>query len=237
MNTALIPHSFEGRIVRTHVDDQGLPWFSAKDVCLILGIANHRDAVSKLDDDEKVSVLLDGSQKQIVVNESGLYTLIFRSNKIEARRFKKWVTSEVLPSIRKTGSYSRASWIEARAEGKNVRKITTDIISTFIDYAKRQGSQSAEMYFMNFSKMVNAELLEIEGKKPAQIRDQLNVMQLHQLSVAEQIVSRTIVECMAQGRFYKDVYQDAKKRIQVYASTVGRSRIGASERQVVGLIA
>jgi Rha family phage regulatory protein len=128
------------------------------------------------------------------------------------------------------------SWIAARAEGKEVRKITTDIIAAFIEYARRQGSQSAEKYFMNFSKMVNAELLEIEGKKPANLRDHLNTMQLHQLSVAEQIISRSIVECMARGAYYKDVYQDAKKRIQVYASTVGRSRIGASERQVVGLL-
>lgn len=240
MSTALIQHTFEGHQVRTQLDETGQPWFSAKDVCLVLGYSKYRDAISKLDEDEMRPVKMDtlgGKQSLIAINESGLYSLILRSNKPEARRFKKWVTSEVLPSIRKTGGYSRSSWIEARTEGKNVRKITTDIISSFIEYAKRQGSQSAEMYFMNFSKMVNAELLEIEGKKPANIRDQLNVMQLHQLSVAEQVISRTIVECMAQGRFYKDVYQDAKKKIQVYAATVGRSRVGASERQVVGLIA
>lgn len=84
-------------------------WFVAKDVCSNLGIEYHRDALTRLDNDERGSVLLDtlgGIQKVAAVNESGLYSLVFQSRKPGAKKFRKWVTMEVLPSIRKTGSYT-----------------------------------------------------------------------------------------------------------------------------------
>ena len=94
--------------IRVQVINQE-PWFVAKDVCDALTIEKHRDAVSRLDDDERGSVVVDtlgGKQAVAAVNESGLYNLIFQSRKPEAKVFRKWVTGEVLPSIRKTGSYS-----------------------------------------------------------------------------------------------------------------------------------
>uniref|UniRef100_UPI0038D1A47B BRO family protein n=1 Tax=Haematospirillum jordaniae TaxID=1549855 RepID=UPI0038D1A47B len=104
----IIPFSFEGHGVRTIVDESGQPWFVASDVCLALEISNSRDAISRLDDDEKSVGIADtpgGQQEMNIINESGLYSLILTSRKPAAKRFKKWVTSEVLPSIRKTGSY------------------------------------------------------------------------------------------------------------------------------------
>ena len=87
----------------------GDPWFVAKDACDCLEIANVSQACQALDEDEKgicKVYTLGGSQDMMLISESGLYTLIMRSNKPEAKVFRKWVTSEVLPSIRKTGSYS-----------------------------------------------------------------------------------------------------------------------------------
>lgn len=87
----------------------GESWFSGKDVCYSIGISKYRDFLSKLDDDERVSTNMDtlgGNQQITVVNESGLYHLIFLSRKPEAKAFRKWVTNEVLPSIRRTGGYS-----------------------------------------------------------------------------------------------------------------------------------
>lgn len=87
------------------------PWFVAADVCAVLGIKNVSDAIIKsLDEDEYSRLNLGysgsrGNPNVNVVNESGLYSLILRSNKPEARKFRKWVTAEVLPSIRKTGQY------------------------------------------------------------------------------------------------------------------------------------
>jgi anti-repressor protein len=92
------------------------PYFVAKDVCEILEIKNSRDALSRLDDDEKDAVGLTDTigrnQKMAVVNESGLYELIFASRKPETKLFKKWVKQEVLPSIRKHGAYMTPQKIE-----------------------------------------------------------------------------------------------------------------------------
>ena len=91
------------------IDRDGEPWFVLADVCRELEIANPSDAASRLDADEKDTLgIADGigrQKLQTVINESGLYSLILTSRKEGAKRFKKWVTSEVLPAIRKTGSY------------------------------------------------------------------------------------------------------------------------------------
>lgn len=99
--------TYGGNEVRT-VQKNGEPWFVLKDVCAILGIGNNRMASDRLDTDEKgVSQIdtLGGKQEMTVINESGLYNVILRSDKPEAKPFRKWVTSEVLPSIRRTGGY------------------------------------------------------------------------------------------------------------------------------------
>lgn len=101
--------NYEGQKVRT-VINCGEPWFIAKDVCDILEIQNSRDAVGRLDEDEKSTVVLTdgtpGNPNQTIVNEPGLYSLILGSRKPEAKTFKRWITHEVIPSIRKTGAYA-----------------------------------------------------------------------------------------------------------------------------------
>ena len=95
--------------VRVSADEKGELWFVVADVCRVLDIKNSRDAVAYLDDDEKGVVNTDtlgGKQEMNIIKESGLYSLILRSRKPEAKAFRKWITSEVIPSIRKTGSYS-----------------------------------------------------------------------------------------------------------------------------------
>lgn len=93
--------------VRTVLQD-GQPWFVALDVCNALGIKNNRDALTRLDEDEKGVGLTDtngGRQEVVIINEPGLYSLVLRSRKPEAKAFKRWITHEVIPSIRRTGSY------------------------------------------------------------------------------------------------------------------------------------
>lgn len=99
--------NYQSNEVRT-VEMNGEPWFVLKDVCNILNINNASDVYNRLDDDEKGIAQIDtlgGRQKMSTVNESGLYHVILRSDKPEAAPFRKWVTSEVLPSIRKNGGY------------------------------------------------------------------------------------------------------------------------------------
>jgi prophage antirepressor-like protein len=99
--------SEEKRPFRT-LDKNGEPWFVLTDVCRELGIGNPTDAAGRLDDDEvgiDVVETAGGKQSVVTISESGLYSLIMTSRKEGAKRFKKWVTAEVLPAIRKTGRY------------------------------------------------------------------------------------------------------------------------------------
>ena len=91
------------------------PWFVAKDVCDALEIKNSRQALTRLDEDEKSDVILnDGSQNRnmSIVNEYGLYNLVLASRKQEAKQFKRWITHEVIPTIRKHGAYLTEDKIE-----------------------------------------------------------------------------------------------------------------------------
>lgn len=93
------------RAIRGENDE---PWFVAKDVCAALGLGNSRQALARLDDDEKGVISTDtpgGEQQMQAVNEPGLYVLVLSSRKPEARAFKRWVTHEVLPALRRDGGY------------------------------------------------------------------------------------------------------------------------------------
>lgn len=103
------PYAFDGQEVRVTTDQHGVPWFIAADVCAALGLGNSRQAITRLDDDERGVISTDtpyGKQPMNAVNEPGLYSLILSSRKPDAKRFKRWVTHEVLPAIRRTGSYA-----------------------------------------------------------------------------------------------------------------------------------
>lgn len=112
MNDVTIFRKDEFGAVRA-VTLEGEPWFVAADVCRALGLGNSSMAVSKLDDDEKMTLSLTdshsgqrgGAQMATIINEPGLYALVLSSRKPEAKAFKRWITHEVIPSIRKTGGY------------------------------------------------------------------------------------------------------------------------------------
>lgn len=96
--------------VRTVTGPDGGIWFVAKDVCECLGLANPNDAISQLDEDEKGVAIVDtlgGKQEMATISEPGLYSLTLRSRKPEAKTFKRWITHDVLPSLRKTGGYGK----------------------------------------------------------------------------------------------------------------------------------
>lgn len=109
-SSSLIMKSFENYQIRIITDEQGEPWFVAKDVCEALGHTNSRKALADhVDEEDRNTVTIRdgnrGNPNQATINESGLYSLILGSKLESAKRMKRWVTSEVLPSIRKTGSY------------------------------------------------------------------------------------------------------------------------------------
>lgn len=105
--SSLTVFAFNSQEIRTVIIDEDV-WFVAKDVCEILEIRNTSDALSRLDDDEKGIATTDtpgGKQNIAIVSESGLYALVLTSRKPQAKAFRKWITSDVIPSIRKTGKY------------------------------------------------------------------------------------------------------------------------------------
>lgn len=109
MNNEIQRFDFKGASLRTLTDEAGEPWFVAKDVCDMLELSNVGQALARLDDDEKSSITLNdgtpGNPNRAIVSESGLYALVLASRKPEAHEFKRWVTHDVLPQIRKTGGY------------------------------------------------------------------------------------------------------------------------------------
>ena len=137
MNNELQVFNYEGRKVRT-VEIDGEAWFVAKDICDILGLTNSRKAVKSLDDDEKMTITNSyshsgqrgGAQFRVVVNEPGMYKLIFKSNKPEAKEFTRWVTHEVLPSIRRSGIYMSEQAADAYVNNPELFKQMAERCST-----------------------------------------------------------------------------------------------------------
>ena len=126
-------------------------WFCAKDVCGILEIKNVTQAVQRLDEDERSMFNIGRQGNTNFVNESGLYTLILRSDKKEAKPFRKWITSEVIPAIRKTGKYEekkkpltqaelilqQAQWmVEAESRINNIENDVIGLANTIEDNDK-----------------------------------------------------------------------------------------------------
>lgn len=117
------------------------PWFVAKDVCDALSLTEVSNTLSRLDDDEKLTrtLFVSGQRRSMwLVNESGLYNLIFQSRKPEAKAFRKWVTSEVLPAVRKTGRYEmtgrrmatprQGDYLDLRCEPYNTKWLGTTTV-------------------------------------------------------------------------------------------------------------
>ena len=164
MTADVVPFDFKGQQIRT-VDKHGETWFVARDVCAALGLGNGRDAVSRLDSDgvgnADVIDALGRTQTAMTVNEAGLYELIFQSRVPDAKAFKRWVTHEVLPAIRRTGSFGqvalpssrelalmviaeadRADAAESRVAELEPRAAVADrLISTAGDYSVREAAQ------------------------------------------------------------------------------------------------
>ncbi len=115
----------------------------------------------------------------------------------------------------------------ARIEGKKLRLEETDTIKIFVEYAKKQGSTKANMYYQCLTKMENAALFYIvDGMpKPNNLRDVLDTFQLFQISVADKMVSDTLIRCMEKNMHYKDIYQECADKVRQLVAAIGRTAI------------
>ena len=170
-NTEIIPFAFGDNLVRSWLDEDGNPWWLAKDVAEILGYRMASDMTRNLDDDEKGTHFMrtpGGEQEVSIINESGLYAAILRSNKPEAREFRRWVTHEVLPALRKTGRYSHSAAAPAErlpfdfeALPDDVRRIKPRVRERCMDLALQSArlsgySSQEEQYaiFIDFCRVI-----------------------------------------------------------------------------------
>ncbi|MGR3522700.1 MAG: BRO-N domain-containing protein [Paracoccus sp. (in: a-proteobacteria)] len=150
MTAQIIPFDFEDQAVRVIMRDDD-PWFVAADVCRVLGVANNRDAIARLDEDEKGVGKTDtpgGAQQMVVISESGLYALVLRSNGATTpgtvqHRFRKWVTAEVLPSIRRAGTYTAPAAEPAPSGLDDMPDRETGLWLTLVREARLLGGRDA----------------------------------------------------------------------------------------------
>lgn len=177
--------NYEDKEIRTQLINNE-PWFVGKDVAVILGYSNPRDAINKHIDYEDKGVAkcdtLGGSQDLTVINESGLYSLILSSKLEGAKKFKKWVTSEVLPSIRKHGAYMTNDTLEKALTSpdfliqlatnlkieKEKNKMLTDKIETDrpkVIFAEALAVSEKSILIGELSKILNQNGVEIGAKR------------------------------------------------------------------------
>ena len=129
----------QAKEVRTVIKN-GEPWFVAKDVCEVLELGNPSQALTRLDEDERNTIILNegiGNPEKSIVSESGLYSLILGSRKPEAKQFKRWITHEVIPSIRKHGTYMTPNFVESALNNP-------DTMITFLQKYKEEQQKRIE---------------------------------------------------------------------------------------------
>ena len=172
--------NYQNKNVRT-VEKDGQIWFVAKDVCDVLELTNPTEAIKSLDDDEKNTLRISegiqqnrGNPNVNIISESGLYTLVMRSNKPEAHKFRKWVTSEVLPTLRKTGSYSIPTRETETKPPLSVANEILPITERILAAAGIKGNQLALALDRTAKHYTGVSMLELSGVQlPAPVKEQI----------------------------------------------------------------
>lgn len=218
--------NFEDHEVRT-VEIDGEPWFVGKDVATVLGYANTQKAVrDHVDEEDKLTerIVLSGQNREvIVINESGLYSLILSSKLPNAKEFKRWVTSEVLPSIRKTGSYTyqRANPNEEKA--LQIQEMDTRIRMSeqFLKLAEIETTLSKNYRDILISKSVEALAGEQLLPLPKVVQKTYSAKEVGEmLGVTAQRIGRIAnlnnMKTDEFGEFYKDKSPYSSKEVDVF---------------------
>lgn len=160
--------------------------------------------------------------------EQFTFLVTLMQNSITTVQAKKLITKEFFNMrkwiLEQKTQKQNQQYIETRNQSKLGRKQETDIIKDFIDYAKSQGSKSADKYYMIISKMENSAFFILK-EKFKNVREILNIQQLSKIIIADMIVKEAIIEGMEKEMFYKDIFQLAKKRVVAMANSVGMKEI------------
>lgn len=219
-----------GKIRGVMID--GNPYFVGKDVCVALAYQNPRDILKKhVDEEDKTrGYQIDtpsGKQAMTLINESGLYSLILTSKLPKAKEFKRWVTSEVLPSIRQTGVYvndkAYLKWLETRTQGKITRKQETAAIKNFIAYARSQGCTWKDGFIYGTISVWCNIGAGIAKKKD---RDNATIQQLNTIDLLEgTVVSRILINGVADGLHWTQIWAKVKQQINLFLEVTFQGRL------------
>ena len=225
MNELTIFNNAEFGEIRT-IEVNGTPYFVGKDVATALGYAKPENAISNhVDDEDKTTTLIQGTgsnykSKAVIINESGLYSLILSSKLPNAKKFKHWITSEVLPAIRKTGGYSKpnsydkAKALEVRMMNAKVKMsnqylklASVDTLSE--DWKKILVSKSAEV-------LSGEKLLPLpESEKTYSATDIADMFGVSAQKIGK-IANANDMKTSEYGKFYKDKSRYSNKEVDTF---------------------
>ncbi|MCI8868868.1 MAG: phage repressor protein/antirepressor Ant [Anaerotignum sp.] len=201
--------TYNGNEVRT-VQKDGEPWWVLKDVCEVLGIGNSRMTYERLEEDEKGVSLIDtlgGKQQMQVINESGLYNVIIRSDKPEAKPFRKWITSEVLPSIRRHGAYMTPETLEAAI-------LNPDLLIRLCTALKDEQDKNKALQAANSTLAVDNQIMKPKADYFDEIVDRSLLTNFRETAKQLQIKEKEFIRFLLDRKY---IYRDKKGKIQPYA--------------------
>ena len=175
--------------------------------------------------DQKKYVMDRKSFSILCMRFTGKKALIWQSKFYDAfENMETFIKQQILQS-------QNPAWVAQRESGKIIHREKTDTIKDFVDYAFKQGSSNAKMYYSNIARMENKALFILEQKFP-KFRDILNLNQLSTITSADTIAKRAIIEGMKTDLHYKDIYQLAKKRVETFAEIHGKTFIPTTQIQI-----
>lgn len=196
--------------VRT-VEMNGEPWFVLKDVCEVLGIADHKVTARRLETDEVCQTPLTDSmgrqQETTVINESGLYNVILRSDKPEAKPFRKWVTSEVLPSIRKHGAYMTPETLQAAI-------LNPDTMIQLCQQLKAEQDKNAALTAANSQLTVDKQIMQPKADYFDELVDRNLLTSFRETAKQLEIKEKVLIQFLLEKKY---IYRDKKGKLMPYA--------------------
>jgi len=193
------------------------PWWVLKDVCVILGIGNVTDTANRLDEDEKaelglIEVSSNGvsqTRKRLIINESGLYSVILRSDKPEAKAFRRWITHEVLPAIKKTGGYIPVN--EADTDMEILSKAILIANKTIAE----QGQRLGQLQTANSQLTVDNQIMQPKADYFDELVDRNLLTNFRDTAKELKVKERVFVSFLLEHKY---VYRDQKGKLSPYAS-------------------
>lgn len=201
--------NYNGNEVRT-IQKDGEPWWVLKDVCEVLGLSSPHKVFDRLDEDEKGRNQIPtpgGEQEMTVVNESGLYNVILRSDKPEAKPFRKWVTSEVLPSIRKHGAYMTPETLEQAI-------LNPDMMIKLCTALKDEQDKNKALQAVNSSLTVDNQIMKPKADYFDELVDRNLLTNFRETAKQLQVKEKEFIRFLLEKKF---IYRDKRGKIQPYA--------------------